>query len=153
MYKVFACIFIKFHFLLPYEDCPIPYSFVKKDKKCLISCHQCEEPNQEYKSCWNACLEPSCHNPKLFTCSNVCEPGCFCKEGFIRYESGQCVPREFCQKCSDNEVAGYEYPMCEKTCNTKDDLCDTQFLKAECELTLNIVNGLILIFFLYFLTS
>lgn len=81
-------------------------------------------------------MEPGCNKDlRVIRCANLCEPGCFCKEGYARDElaGGQCVAVEDCQTCSDNEVAGYGNPMCEKTCETKDDVCNIQILRAECK--------------------
>ncbi|XP_061704905.1 zonadhesin-like isoform X1 [Cydia pomonella] len=78
-------------------------------------------PNQEYKKCGTIC-EPSCSdldNPPQ-VCPKVCVEGCFCKEGFLKDEHGNCVypsqcPLPICNK--PNEVAKDCGSYCEmRTC-------------------------------------
>ncbi|XP_063367819.1 zonadhesin-like [Cydia amplana] len=93
---------------VPSDFCPtVPYC------KC--------GPNQEYKECGSIC-EPSCSdldNPSQ-VCPAVCVKGCFCKEGFVKDEHGNCVypsqcPLPICNK--PNEVAKDCGSYCEmRTC-------------------------------------
>ncbi|XP_048003668.1 zonadhesin-like isoform X3 [Leguminivora glycinivorella] len=104
---------------VPSEFCPtVPY------------CGKCG-PNQEYKKCGTRC-EPSCSDldKRPQVCADVCVKGCFCKEGFLKDEHGNCVypsecPLPVCNK--PNEVAKACGSYCEKrTCenyNRTDIVC------------------------------
>jgi Trypsin Inhibitor like cysteine rich domain len=64
--------------------------------------------NQEYKDCgpYKTC-EKTCDNPTAagIPCPKICVKGCFCKNGFVKNEAGNCVPLSQCPpKCPLNEV-------------------------------------------------
>lgn len=56
--------------------------------------NRCPE-NAVYKSCGTPCPD-SCQNRGRI-CAQICSPGCFCKEGYIRDEvSDRCIPESQC---------------------------------------------------------
>ena len=73
----------------------------------LVVCHlalvahcqveTCSLANEVYNECGNRCKEPTCELGLTFApCLEVCDAGCFCKEGFMRDVTGQCVVEENC---------------------------------------------------------
>ena len=73
----------------------------------LVFCHltlvangqveKCILPNEVYNSCGNRCMEPTCELRMTFAaCTEVCDAGCFCKNGYMRDVTGQCVVKNKC---------------------------------------------------------
>ncbi|CAJ0915561.1 unnamed protein product [Ranitomeya imitator] len=63
---------------------------------------------EEYNNCGSPC-QPSCSNRSPI-CADGCKTGCFCKEGTVRNDKGECVKVEKC--CSGNT----EYKECGNNC-------------------------------------
>ncbi|GFR05007.1 hypothetical protein TNCT_498982 [Trichonephila clavata] len=86
----------------------------------------CKE-NEEYLSCGSAC-PPTCSNSgKNEICTTQCVSGCFCKEGFVKNDQGECVKLEECpengnepsKECGKDEIYYDECaPSCTGTCDT-----------------------------------
>ncbi|XP_069599013.1 chymotrypsin inhibitor-like [Ranitomeya imitator] len=52
-------------------------------------------PDKEYNSCGSAC-PPNCTHLNGVPCNRRCNPGCFCKDGYV--ELGEfCVEKEKCE--------------------------------------------------------
>jgi hypothetical protein len=80
------------------RGCQCKKGFVKSwTGKCipLNKCPKCTKKNQEYKPCGTRCPE-TCDNPNPI-CVEVCQPGCFCKEGYILH-NGKCILKTYCPK-------------------------------------------------------
>ncbi|PRD23390.1 UNVERIFIED_CONTAM: Chymotrypsin inhibitor [Trichonephila clavipes] len=80
---------------------------------CLKSADSCRS-NEVYKQCGSAC-PPTCSNRgENQICTLQCVAGCFCKEGLVRDDQGECVEPEDCPQ-STQEPQGLGGP-------TKDDI-------------------------------
>ncbi|KAF7636847.1 hypothetical protein Mgra_00003791 [Meloidogyne graminicola] len=98
---------------IPKEECPKPtiinlkiYTNISKNFNFKEFSDNCKE-GEIFKSCASAC-EPNCTNYKNIFCILVCMPGkCQCKEGYVRNENNECIPKEECFKI-DNP---YIYPL------------------------------------------
>lgn len=56
---------------------------------------ECGE-HEEYISCGSAC-QATCDEPIISSCIEICVPGCFCEEDYIREkEDGKCIRRSEC---------------------------------------------------------
>lgn len=130
-----------FNFFHP--ECPKPYSFSQEDNRCVLDCneHECKEPNEVYSSCRSFCMEQGCNKDPNRACTNMCDSGCFCKEGFVRDEIDQwnnrrdnakCVKKHQCTKCPKNEVAREGNSICEETCSTINQKCTVVSKKDDC---------------------
>ena len=69
---------------------------------------------QEEHEIWSVC-KPICPE----TCETLasgppadyikgCQPGCVCKEGYVKNKQGKCVPKEFCE-CSYHDIDSIQY--------------------------------------------
>ena len=69
-------------------ECPSGYNLNIKTKCCDLTCDICKDLNAEFKACGDRCKELTCENPLLrgIVCDSdvKCEPGCFCKEGYVK---------------------------------------------------------------------
>lgn len=77
----------------------------KKNSNLYFLALQCGE-NECYNPNGTSCPQPSCDNPNPETCNDVqSQPGCFCKDGFIRNSNKKCVPLKDCKglPCGENE--------------------------------------------------
>lgn len=61
-----------------------------------MSTDECDE-NEEYKQCGSPC-QPTCEEQEEMACMAKCEPGCFCKKGFVRDSNGKCVDKRQCPR-------------------------------------------------------
>lgn len=80
-------------------------------------------PNGEFMKCGSACPK-TCANPEPKMCTMQCIMGCFCKDGFLRNDKGECVHKEQCEtqqlqaenfampQCPNNEI----FHMCGSAC-------------------------------------
>lgn len=59
----------------------------------LVSVSECKG-NEEYKECGKC--EGTCQYPSHGYCSESCQKGCFCKKGYVRDESGECIAEDEC---------------------------------------------------------
>ncbi|CAL1266709.1 unnamed protein product [Larinioides sclopetarius] len=100
------------------EDCP--------QKTC--------SKDEEYKECGSSC-PPTCSTlGKRQICTRECVPGCFCREGLVRNDQGECVEPEDCppdenpQKCGEDEEYTDCGSACPPTCSNigKDQVCTDQ---------------------------
>ncbi|XP_063365845.1 serine protease inhibitor swm-1-like [Cydia amplana] len=85
-------------------------------------------PNEEYLLCGTACPF-NCSNPGPVpvTCSDDCIEGCFCKSGFLRNDTGECVNADECigetnPICSANEEFLACGTACARTCTDPEPL-------------------------------
>ena len=95
---------------------------------------ECEGENEEFKECGSSCPN---------TCENYgevctgCNPGCMCKEGFVRNSAGVCVALSECgisgvgmpdpdPECGENQV--------QTECITCPETCDNRETKSDCPL-------------------
>ncbi|CAL1266706.1 unnamed protein product [Larinioides sclopetarius] len=92
------------------EECPqdvTPIPAVPKD-----SCRE----DEVYLTCGSAC-PPTCSTLRRtdVACISLCVQGCFCRDGLVRNDQGECVEPEECpqKKCPKNE----EYSDCVIPCN------------------------------------
>ncbi|CAH1644143.1 unnamed protein product [Spodoptera littoralis] len=70
------------------------------DEECGPACGA----NEEYTECRNPCVDDSCAAMGSLkpNCTEPCEPGCACKEGFFRlYNYWPCFPRCYCHELRD----------------------------------------------------
>lgn len=95
--------------------------------------------NEEYVQCGNRCNELSCDFPNGLTrkCAPACDSGCFCIQGTVRNNDGQCVPYEECpiRPCPDNEHYKTCGPgkICEESCNPPNtEECPTNICYNDC---------------------
>lgn len=99
--------------------------------------------NEIYSSCGSSCLE-ECHNNEQDVCPAVCEKGCFCKPGFVRFNQ-KCISNDVClsspheEECANcktheiNTVNGCEsVKMCGKIDQYWELICDCG--KNECNI-------------------
>uniref|UniRef100_A0A182NIS5 TIL domain-containing protein n=1 Tax=Anopheles dirus TaxID=7168 RepID=A0A182NIS5_9DIPT len=117
---------------------------LNESNECILrsSCYPLPYPtecgeNAEYNECGTACPE-TCDTPFPNTklCINKCVPGCFCKDGYVLNENGECILR--CQssclppppptECGENEVYSECGTACRATCDKPEpgicfDLC------------------------------
>ncbi|GBO42387.1 hypothetical protein AVEN_105667-1, partial [Araneus ventricosus] len=79
--------------------------------------------DEEYTDCGSSC-PPTCPNiAKDQVCTDQCVPGCFCREGLVRNDKGECVEPEECprrvpEKCGEDEKYYDCAPSCGGTCDT-----------------------------------
>ncbi|XP_063386925.1 serine protease inhibitor swm-1-like [Cydia fagiglandana] len=85
-------------------------------------------PNEEYLLCGTACPF-NCSNPGPVpvSCSDDCIEGCFCKSGFLRNDTGECVNADECigetnPICSANEEFLACGTACARTCTDPEPL-------------------------------
>ncbi|XP_055949174.1 zonadhesin-like isoform X5 [Argiope bruennichi] len=128
--------------------CPSTCANIGMDRICTLECvpgcfckkgfvrndqGQCVEPDdcpqrtcgedEEYKDCGSAC-PPTCSNlGKNQVCTDQCVQGCFCKEGLVKNDKGECVEPEECpekspEECGENEKYYDCAPSCGGTCDT-----------------------------------
>uniref|UniRef100_A0A182KAG5 TIL domain-containing protein n=1 Tax=Anopheles christyi TaxID=43041 RepID=A0A182KAG5_9DIPT len=59
----------------------------------------CNDPNEVYDDCGPACGDRSCTNMRKndSICQRSCNPGCFCRGGYVRNKAMRCVPSYLCQ--------------------------------------------------------
>ncbi|XP_073426616.1 von Willebrand factor-like [Dendrobates tinctorius] len=74
---------------------------------------------EEHNDCGSAC-PPTCKNRSPI-CAAVCVPGCFCKNGTIRNDKGECVMVEKC--CSGNTEYQQCGSACPPTCDNRSPVC------------------------------
>lgn len=85
------------------EGCFCKDGFVRDSNGACISrelCEKCPKANQIYKDCGSAC-PLTCKNmndQSLIMCIQVCRSGCFCIDGFVLNEKGECVNPKQCPK-------------------------------------------------------
>ncbi|XP_077290901.1 zonadhesin-like [Arctopsyche grandis] len=96
----------------------------------LIKNCDCTGLNEIFSECDNHGCRNTCKEPDLLArCSYVagCYPGCICKPGFLKDESGICVPQSKCYTCKANEIfKDCGSFACESTCEipNKQQICD-----------------------------
>lgn len=84
----------------------------------LLAVPSCSRKFEEYKECGTAC-PLTCENyndPP--PCTRQCVRGCFCKEGYVRNNAGDCVPKCECPKrcLLDHEFYTTCGTACPRTC-------------------------------------
>ncbi|XP_063798323.1 uncharacterized protein LOC134965863 isoform X2 [Pseudophryne corroboree] len=72
--------------------------------------------NQEYNECGTICPITCSNYNDPGVCAEVCEAGCFCKEGFYQDARGICVEKAKCDFCCGNTTYASYGSMCETTC-------------------------------------
>ncbi|GIY03103.1 zonadhesin [Caerostris extrusa] len=75
--------------------------------------------NEVYKECGSACPATCSNLGKNLVCTLQCVPGCFCEDGLVRNEQGECVAPEQCskEKCKPDEQFYECMPLCYGTCS------------------------------------
>jgi hypothetical protein len=73
--------------------------------------------------CGSPC-ESTCSHPDPIFCKAKCQPGCFCKEGFVQESNGECVKVEDCQ-CGRNMMFNSCGTACPDTCDNHQDTSRT----------------------------
>ncbi|CRL03442.1 CLUMA_CG016437, isoform A [Clunio marinus] len=82
--------------------CVCKDGFRRKGRRCIPTekCRKREcrkRKNERYLECGSPC-EATCENPDLpLLCKAPCGPGCFCKKGFLRNASDECVSPDCCE--------------------------------------------------------
>ncbi|XP_077291694.1 zonadhesin-like [Arctopsyche grandis] len=63
-------------------------------------------PNNEiFSECGNHGCQNTCASPDIAArCRAACNPGCICKEGYLRNTKKVCVPALECDTCKSNEI-------------------------------------------------
>ncbi len=110
----------------------------------------CYDSNAEYTECGSTCPQ-TCddeRNPirKFKICSRTCQPGCFCKKGFVLEKNSKCIRPEYCCQSIKGvyKTCGL---ACPQTCTSKKDVscllpcvsgcfCDNNFIRKN-----NIINS------------
>ncbi|XP_068618092.1 serine protease inhibitor swm-1-like [Battus philenor] len=90
--------------------------------------------NEEYLLCGSACPYNCTNPPESVVCAEQCIEGCFCKSGYLRADTGTCVPMEECVKepCTkENEIYDMCNAGCEPSCKDPDPVC-TKVCNAGC---------------------
>lgn len=73
----------------------------------------CKKKFEEYNSCGTAC-PLTCDNYKNPPgCTKQCVPGCFCRNGYVRNDAGDCVRPSECRRCLGNHE---QYTDCGSAC-------------------------------------
>ncbi|CAG9763334.1 unnamed protein product [Ceutorhynchus assimilis] len=53
--------------------------------------------NEKYNPCGSLCIS-TCNNRQFANCATQCNPGCFCKDGYIRSKlNGPCIKISECR--------------------------------------------------------
>nr|QRN45218.1 zonadhesin-like 1 [Tineola bisselliella] len=105
------------------EGCICNDGYVRKDNVCVKSDPICGK-NEKYNRCGSAC-PLTCAGPPPGPCTKQCVPGCFCEEGYIRDDNGDCIPVNECppRECGKHEEWQDCGTACPKTCDNYDDTC------------------------------
>ena len=82
-------------------ECPSGYYRDTETESCVLDCDICMDYNAEFNACGDRCRELTCENPLLegIVCPDdaQCEPGCFCKAGYIKNPKTKlCIRPESC---------------------------------------------------------
>nr|XP_042912443.1 tenascin-like isoform X3 [Parasteatoda tepidariorum] len=142
--------------------CPITCANLGKDQACTAQCvtgcfcqkglvrndqGECVDPNQcpkppsktcgkheVYTKCGSACPLTCANLGKDQACTAQCVEGCFCQEGLVRNDYGQCVHPNQCAKhtCGKNEVYSECGSTCPQTCANlgNNEVCTSQCVKG-----------------------
>ncbi|GFT53006.1 hypothetical protein NPIL_616831 [Nephila pilipes] len=115
--------------------------YQREDGKCVPP-SECQMPpqmqicglNEEYKECGTACPATCLNFNKPRICIDLCRPGCFCVDGFVRNDQGECVapsqcPNETCGKDEEYKACG---SACPPTCKDlgKNVVCTQQCVRG-----------------------
>jgi hypothetical protein len=82
--------------------------------------------NEHYTDCGSGCGDLTCfmQSYAAVLCPDVCTPGCFCDDGYVRNAENVCVLPTTCPNngCKDNEIWNECGPVdsCEATCKNPD---------------------------------
>ncbi|XP_050076006.1 chymotrypsin-elastase inhibitor ixodidin-like [Anopheles maculipalpis] len=64
---------------------------------CAVHPPVCGE-NEVYKQCGTACPATCDNMDTVQACTKQCVAGCFCVDGYVLNDKGQCVPKCLCPK-------------------------------------------------------
>ncbi|KAM3923462.1 venom serine protease inhibitor-like [Leptodactylus fuscus] len=78
-------------------------------------------PNKEFKECGPSC-PPNCTHPNGTACNKMCNPGCFCKEGYVLL-GDSCIEKEKCLSCTGNKTYSTCLSACPFSCSSKPEMC------------------------------
>ncbi|XP_063962432.1 zonadhesin-like isoform X2 [Lytechinus pictus] len=131
------------------EGCFCDDGFLRDENgRCVLESEcpstSCGE-NESFTSCGSACPKTCENKDNEQFCITLCVKGCFCDNGFLRDENGQCVLESECPStsCGENESYTSCGSACPKTCENKDEeqfcitlcvqgcFCDDGFLRDE----------------------
>lgn len=81
------------------RTCPPGYSKDVSTDSCKFCCRECPD-NEAWNNCGPKC-EQTCKTlfkPPTTACITLCQPGCFCKDGYMRDDAtGECIPKGWCK--------------------------------------------------------
>lgn len=64
---------------------------------------KCMEDNEIYSECGNTVCQKTCKNiHSKSICKAKCQPGCVCKDGYVKNKYGKCISPDECGKNIDN---------------------------------------------------
>ncbi|GBM98796.1 Zonadhesin [Araneus ventricosus] len=74
--------------------------------------------NEEFRECGSACPANCTNRFEPIVCTAPCVRGCFCRDGFFRDASGNCVRPDLCPVvCKENEIFRECGPSCQHSCD------------------------------------
>jgi hypothetical protein len=89
--------------------------------------------NEFFNPCGSACA-PTCKNPNPSpVCTKECVPACFCREGLLRHDNGECVQQHQCN--NDNVSTPVEISAPIPKCPTENEVYH------ECGVQLNCLSS------------
>ncbi|XP_071036080.1 uncharacterized protein DDB_G0274171 isoform X2 [Parasteatoda tepidariorum] len=86
------------------EGCFCQEGLVRNDSGKCVHPNQCPKntcgKNEVYSECGSTCPKTCANLGKNQVCSFLCVKGCFCREGMVRNDKGECIQPSQCPKSS-----------------------------------------------------
>ncbi|GIY03099.1 hypothetical protein CEXT_538132 [Caerostris extrusa] len=133
-----------------YGGCGGNQNNFKTKEMCEATCTtkpttpSCDDDEQYYEcvpNCRNTCAT---YNRTNAACPFICMPGCFCKEGMVKNEDGECVPTSECDTSTETCGKNEEYNECGSACpDTCSNLGKPQFCTMQCVPGCNCKRGMV----------